>query len=381
MSIQIKLKPIVGVDARPLAYGYTGNSRYLIEALKYLVRKNSHFEYRLYSNKPIHPVFQSFIDESGIVVAPIEQMPGILWLNFYLPKTLVDDKIDLFWGTLQLLPIFKLPFPTVVNYHDLNFVSAPKTMSLLNYLQHKILSSYTLENANRVFCLSENTKNDISAYKPSVAEKLTVIYPGANKSEVSEENLGITNFLLTISTIEPRKNLKTLIDGYLEVVKHNSSFPYKLVIAGRLGWGENSLAQDLQNGIYLDKGIVFIENPSESALSYLLHNCEFFLFPSKHEGFGLPIIEAMVEGRVCITSDIPVFREIVEPGIDLIADTLNPSSWAEKILEMSQKPQSSRRRTLKSTKWNWQTTGKLIETEITSVWNSYIKEKTMSHAF
>jgi glycosyltransferase involved in cell wall biosynthesis len=105
------------------------------------------------------------------------------------------------------------------------------------------------------------------------------------------------------------------------------------------------------------------------------------LFPSKHEGFGLPIIEAMVEGRVCITSDIPVFREIVEPGIDLIADTLNPSSWAEKILEMSEKPQSSRRRTLKSTKWNWQTTGKLIETEITSVWNSYIKQKTMSHAF
>lgn len=380
MSIQLKLKPTIGVDARPLSYGYTGNSRYLIEALKYLLRENSHFEFRLYSNKEIHPVFQPLLESPKVTIAPIESMPGILWLHFYLPKTLLVDRIDLFWGTLQLLPLFKLPIPSVVNYHDLNFKSAPKTMTFLNFLQHKFLSSISLENATRVFCLSENTKNEISAYKPSVIDKLTVIYPGANKSEQVDEEISITNFILTVSTIEPRKNLKTLIDGYLEVVTHNPSYPFKLVIAGRVGWGESTLVQNLKDGFYSEKGIVFIENPSESALATLLRNCEFFLFPSKHEGFGLPIIEAMVEGKLCITSDIPVFREIVEPDIDLLAEPLNPSSWAEKIVEMTEKTKKFRRRKLKSGKWSWETTGKQIETEITSVWNRYIKEKTMSHA-
>ena len=379
MSLQLKLKPIVGVDARPLSYGYTGNSRYLIEALKYLVRKDSHFEYRLYSNKEIHPVFHPFLEETNVTIGRFRKVPGILWLNFLLPSLLKEDKVDLFWGTLQLLPIFKLPIPSVVNYHDLNFISASETMTIPNYLQHKLLSSFTLKNADRIFCLSENTKKDIIQYRPYTEDKLVVIYPGANRKNETEP-LELKNYILTVSTIEPRKNLRTLIDGYLNVVSHNPSYPYKFVIAGRLGWGDTELATNLKNGVYREKGINFIENPSEEKLSYLLKNCEFFLFPSKHEGFGLPIIEAMVEGKACITSDIPVFREIVDEEYDLLADTLNPTSWAQKIIEMTNRSQKLRTRNLRGNKWSWSSTAKNIEDEITIVWNEYIKIKTMSHA-
>lgn len=380
MSIQLKLKPIIGVDARPLSYGYTGNSRYLIEALKYLVRKDSHFEYRLYTNKEIHPVFLPILKELNLNIPSIKKIPGILWLNFFLPGILSSDRVDIFWGTLQLLPLFKLPLPTVVNYHDLNFISAPQTMSFLNFLQHKFLSSFTLAHADRIFCLSENTKKEISNFKPDVSDKLTVIYPGANRITEKENDLDIGDFILTLSTIEPRKNLQTLIDGYIEVVRQNPNYPNKLVIAGRIGWGEESLVNSLKNGFYSNKGILFIENPDEGTLAFLLRNCKFFLFPSKHEGFGLPIIEAMIEGKLCITSDIPVFREIIEPNFDLLAETMNSNSWAEKILEMTQRISKIQSRNLRNGKWSWITTGKLIETEITDVWDSYIKVKTMSHA-
>ena len=380
MSIQLKLKPIIGVDARPLSYGYTGNSRYLIAALKYLVRKDSHFEYRLYSNKEIHPVFLPTLEELKLNLSPIKKFPGILWLNFILPGILSAENVDIFWGTLQLLPLFKLPLPTVVNYHDLNFISAPETMSYPNFIQHKLLSSFTLGHADRIFCLSENTKNEISEFKPDIAEKLTVIYPGANRITEKENDSGTKDFILTISTIEPRKNLRTLIDGYLDVVSHNSEYPYKLVIAGRIGWGEESLVNSLKNGAYSNKGIVFIENPDEGTLAFLLRNCKFFLFPSKHEGFGLPIIEAIVEGKLCITSDIPVFREIIEPTYDLLAETLNVKSWSSKIIEMTERVSKIKSRNIKNGKWSWLSTGKLIESEITNVWDSYIKEKTMSHA-
>jgi len=188
MSIQLKLKPIIGVDARPLSYGYTGNSRYLIEALKYLARKDSHFEYRLFSNKEIHPVFLPILNDLSLKISPIKKFPGIIWLNFILPGILSEENIDIFWGTLQLLPLFKLPLPTVVNYHDLNFRSAPETMSYLNFLQHKLLSSFTLNHADRIFCLSENTKNEISEFKSDVTDKLTVIYPGANRISEKEND-------------------------------------------------------------------------------------------------------------------------------------------------------------------------------------------------
>lgn len=379
MAPSLKFKPIVGVDARPLSYGYTGNSRYLLEALRFLVRKDSHFEFKLYSNKPIHPVFHDFLDSSEVSIGELRKEIGLIWLNFTLPQLLKKDKIDLFWGTLQLLPFKKLDIPTIVNYHDLNFISAPKTMTFTNYIQHKILSKFSLKNANKVICLSENTKYDIIKYMPEVEEKLEVVYPGTRKIESEPEKIDIENYILTISTLEPRKNIRTLLDAYLKIVSRNPNFPHKLVIAGRVGWGEKKLTEELLNGTYKDKGVVFIDNPSEGKLAYLLKNCEFFLFPSIHEGFGLPILEAMAEEKCCITSDIPVFREIIEENYDLLALPLNVDSWIEKILTMSSRSEKQKHRVFKENKWSWYNTGKQIEEGISSVWKEHIKEKTLKH--
>ena len=128
MQLEVKYKPRIAVDARPLSYGLTGNSCYLFEVLKFLIRKDSHFEYFLYSNKEIHPMFMDFINENKVVITPIKKFPGVIWFNFILPYLLHKDRIDLFWGTLQL-PFFRLPIPEFVNYHDLNFRSAPETMT------------------------------------------------------------------------------------------------------------------------------------------------------------------------------------------------------------------------------------------------------------
>ena len=189
MQMEVKYKPRIAVDARPLAYGLTGNSRYLFEALKYLIRKDSHFEYYLYSNKEIHPMFMDFIKLNNVtVVVPIKTIPGVIWLNFVLPYFLHRDRIDMLWGTLQLLPYFKLPIPEFVNYHDLNFRSAPETMTRANFIQHKLLSPKTLRNADTVFCLSKNTMKAIAEFRPEYAKKLKVIYPGVSKKVIKNKH-------------------------------------------------------------------------------------------------------------------------------------------------------------------------------------------------
>lgn len=371
MQMEVKYKPRIAVDARPLAYGLTGNSRYLFEALKYLIRKDSHFEYYLYSNKEIHPMFMDFIKLNNVtVVVPIKTIPGVIWLNFVLPYYLHRDRIDMLWGTLQLLPYFKLPMPEFVNYHDLNFRSAPETMTRANFIQHKLLSPKTLRNADTVFCLSKNTKKEIAEFRPEYAKKLKVIYPGVSKKVISNNELTIEGkFLFTIGTLEPRKNISTVIEAYLDLKKKKPDFDYKLVIASRRGWGQEELTAKLLSGELEKEGIVFLENPNDNLLNLLYQKCSVFLFPSIHEGFGLPLLEAMLEQKVCIASDIPVFREILESGTDILVNPRATSEWKEAILTITNRDSIKRRRIWDEKQWTWLATASQIEESFLIEWH------------
>ncbi|HNI24883.1 MAG TPA: glycosyltransferase family 1 protein, partial [Leptospiraceae bacterium] len=235
-----KNKPLIAVDARPLSYGMTGNSRYLAECLEYLKREVAPFEYVLLSNKPIHKTFEPLVG-TGFHDIIIQKSLGVIWLNFTVPRTVKKIQADVFWGTLQLLPVFKLPVPSVVNYHDLNFVSAPETMSRSNRLQHSLLSRFTMKNADKIFCLSENTKNDIKKYRPVTSEKLLTVYPGVKRNSFPDFKVPFENYLLYVGTIEPRKNAASIINAFLSLKKESPDFPYSLVLAGRKGWGEEEL--------------------------------------------------------------------------------------------------------------------------------------------
>lgn len=371
MLQEVKYKPRIAVDARPLSYGMTGNSRYLFEVLKLLIHKDSHFEYYLYSNKEIHPIFQDFIKDNSVKVSPIKRFPGIIWLNFILPYLLHKDRIDLFWGTLQLLPFFKLPMPEFVNYHDLNFKSAPETMTRANYLQHKFLSSKTLSNAETVFCLSKNTKKEIADFKPEHTKKLKVVYPGVSKKKVIIEEIAIKGkFLFTIGTLEPRKNISTVVEAYLLLKKERPNFEYKLVIASRKGWGQEGLTEKLLSGELEKEGIVFLENPNDELLTVLYKKCNLFLFPSIHEGFGLPLLEALLEQKICIASDIPVFREILDIDSDfLVKTTKDVNEWKNAIQTITDRHSLKRRRVWDEKQWTWLATASQIEESFLLEWH------------
>lgn len=379
LNKEIKYRPRIGIDVRPLAYGITGNSRYLFEVLKYIIRDDSNFDFYLYSNKEVHSIFQDFfVEYSEKIHFRIYHSSGPIWLNFHIPKSIQLDRIDIFWGTLQLLPFQKLNIPTIVNYHDLNFVKAPSTMTKINYIQHRFLSNLTLKNADRIFCLSKNTMNDILEYNPTVLDKLTVIYPGVICKDTVHEPLPFTSdYLLTIGTIEPRKNIATLVKAYLQLKQENPEFPYKLIIAGRLGWGEKQLSHSLKNGNYEKQGILFIENPNESLLNLLLENCSVFLFPSLHEGFGLPLLEAMSKQKMCIASNLEVFKEILDEESDRFVEPLELSSWKKAILESAQF-KFKRKNPWNSKEWTWEHTAQQIESQLNSIWRKKV-EKNLIH--
>lgn len=365
---RLKYKPRVAVDARPLAYGITGNSRYLAEVLQRLVRPDSPLEYYLYSNKPIHPVFQELI-RSVPVFLP-SKLPGFLWLNFTLPSILKKHRIDIFWGTIQLLPVVGLKIPTAVNYHDLNFRSAPETMTTANYWQHRFLSPLTLKKADTVFCLSENTKKDILDFLPNLSPKLKVVYPGAQGfSTISAPSKQLpSHFLFSVGTLEPRKNLSTIVEAYRELKKEEPNFPYPLVLAGRLGWKSEGLTAQLKDGSLEKEGVYFLENPNDSQLGWLYKNCSYFVFPSLHEGFGLPLLEAIRENKPCIASDIPVFHEVLDALTDSFVEPKNVEGWKNAFSLAGKKRLSGRKPS--SREWSWDSTAKEVESYLVELWKN-----------
>jgi glycosyltransferase involved in cell wall biosynthesis len=378
MKKEIKYKPRIAVDARPLSYGLTGNSRYLFESLKYLIREDSRFEYYLYSNKKIHPMFLPFLEEKKVKIK-IFSITGILWLNFLIPIYIIKDRIDIFWGTLQLLPFFKLNIPELVNYHDLNFIAAPLTMSKGNLIQHKLFSPRSIQNADEIFCLSKNTQREIAEFSPLSAKKLKLVYPGVIKKEpLSEEKLNSfkdqipSPYIFSLGTLEPRKNISTIVDAYLQIKTENPDFKYNLVLAGRKGWGEEELTSRLLSKELESKGIYFFENPEDDFLQFLLQNSILFLFPSLHEGFGLPILEALIEQKVCIVSDIPIFKEIIEEGIDLSVSPKEASSWKNAILKLTQKQTNLKRKKIwDENKWSWIVTASNLENSFLLHWHKH----------
>lgn len=373
MTLENKHRPRIGIDARPLSYGMTGNSRYLFEVLKALVHSDSKFDYYLYSNKKIHAMFLEDLKSEKIKIRIDNKIPGIFWLNFTLPHRVEKDHIDILWGTLQLLPYWKLKIPSVVNYHDLNFITVPETMTKFNYYQHKIMSPKTLSNASKIFCLSQNTYNEIVKFKSNVTDKLKVVYPGVDFPNLDEEgDFEYDNYILTVSTVEPRKNLSTLIKAYMELKEEELAYPYKLLIAGRTGWGENELTNNLKSGFYKQHGIIFVENPDEKLLSKLYKNCKLFLFPSLHEGFGLPILEALYNQKVCIVSDIPVLREILNEEEDIFVSPKNVTDWKEAILKIYKENLWNRKTPWNINLWTWEKTAKQIEEELIFEWKKHV---------
>ena len=370
MKLQIKLLPAIGIDARPLSHGITGNSRYLFETIRLLAQKKENFTYHLFSNKPIHFEFEALKNNDNIKIHVRNYFNGFIWFHFYLKKMIIKEQIDMFWGTLQLLPLRKLAIPCFVNYHDLNFYKVPETMNTFNYFQHLFLSTLSLKRAKKVFCLSHSTANDIIEFNQLYKNKLEVIYPGVSKKREDQLTFDLKIeglFFLVVGTIEPRKNIKIIVDSYLEIRRNNSKFHMKLIIAGKRGWNEKSLEKKLLSGNLESQGIKFIENPSDDALESLYRQCSFFVFPSIHEGFGLPILEAKKYNKLCIVSKIDVFKEIVDEE-DKMVEPKDKNAWIESILSFSNRKNLSRNTEFDNKKWTWDKTASNLEDNFLSIW-------------
>jgi len=152
---------------------------------------------------------------------------------------------------------------------------------------------------------------------PAAARSIFKPLPAARTVE-SRKRLGVEDeFLLFVGTIEPRKNLVTLLNAYRELLSATKQRP-QLVIAGKKGWLTEEVFSTVKE-LGIEKRVCFTGYLSDSDLCALYSSCRLFIYPSIYEGFGLPPLEAMACGAPVITSAIPSISEVVGNAAELVA--------------------------------------------------------------
>ncbi|HEX9745007.1 MAG TPA: glycosyltransferase family 1 protein [bacterium] len=266
--------------------------------------------------------------------------------NAGLATAIKDNPVDVFHGPDYLVPMEIVPM--CVTVHDLAFKLHPKGMAWKSRLLFSTGARASVRRATRsgvVFADSQSTLNDLRKLKWLPKDKGRVVYlccedefrikPEHEKIEEVLSKHRITgNYILYAGPVEFRKNIKTLIDAYLVVVKvlQKKSIPLPTLVAtGPLGaGGEKILADAEKSGGLFFRHLGYV---AREELIALYHGCDFFCYPSRYEGFGLPPLEAMTAGKPVIVSNASSLPEVVgDAGI--LVDPDDTQGWSEAIVRL-----------------------------------------------
>ncbi len=243
--------------------------------------------------------------------------PSKLWTQFALPLKLFTqkEKFDVFYSPSHYAPRFS-PFPTVISIMDLWHHRHPEQFAKKDLYQLTAWESYSVKRAKRIVTISEFSKSEIVKFYKYPPERITVAYPGFDKFILSdtEEKLvkikakyGIAgDYLFYLGTLQPKKNLKGLIEAFSLVAKeqipsNKKSAGVKLVIAGKKGWLYEEIFKKVET-LGLQKEVIFTGFIDEDEKGYLLKGSSAFILPSFYEGLGIPVLEAMSLGVPVIVS-------------------------------------------------------------------------------
>ncbi len=276
--------------------------------------------------------------------------------------------VQLYHSTGHLLPKFR-NIKTVFTLHDLIPLIYPEYHLPLNRIFLTQMFPRFLRQADAIISVSESTKRDAMKLLNIPEEKITVVTEGVeprfypikdpNRLAAVRDKHGLPEkFILIVSTIEPRKNHKVLIDAYAEVRKSHPDVA--LAIVGKNGWMYEGFYEHLRES-GLQKEVKLLGRVEDFELSVLLSAATIFAFPSLYEGFGLPPLEAMASGTPVVVANTSSLPEVVG-NAGILLDPNNARSWANAFDALLSDPQKRMQMSLagqkQASKFTWEETAK-----------------------
>jgi glycosyltransferase involved in cell wall biosynthesis len=335
----------IGFDSKRLFNNFTGLGNYSRTLLRNLGKYFKGHEYYLYSpNLSRTPETAFFLEEQTFYPRTSNSLFKSYWRSYSIVNQLKKDKIKLYHGLSHEIPagLKKSKIKSIVTIHDLIFKIYPQ---LYNFLDRKIYDQkirYSCTQADKIIAISNNTKSDIINLYHIEPEKIEVVYQPCDS--IYYEPLQIDNtddvlsshnipqeYFIYVGNIERRKNLKLIFEAYQQLPAGKR---VPLVLIGR---GEKYGKEIL--GIIKEKGlentVQWISDLDDNReLRILYHRSRALLYPSIYEGFGLPVVEALLSKTPVITSNVSSLTEAGGPS-SLYIDPGNPEALAEAIIKIS----------------------------------------------
>lgn len=335
-------KITIGYDGFPFLEPLTGVGWYSYNVLKEL-SKNESLKINLYG-KIFHSIEENcfYVTFNGFENLRIRTY-GLG--NFLLPNRSFWEKLgERFLSSLFICldkndfffspnffppPHFKITASAISTIHDCTFKVYPE------FLQKETLENLnrylpeTIYKAEKIISVSKHTKEDLLKFFKIRNSRVKVIYNGFEKLELKEKNIDFMPYLLFVSTIEPRKNVKNIIKAFN--ILREKGIDFNLVLIGKIGWKSEGVLEEIKKSPY--KNFIYhLSYIKREDLGNYYKNAFCLLFPSFYEGFGFPLLEAFSMGCPVITSYNSSLKEIGMDGC-LYVET-DENSIAEGVFKL-----------------------------------------------
>jgi glycosyltransferase involved in cell wall biosynthesis len=264
----------------------------------------------------------------------------IAWTQLLAGRAARAAGADLLHGVHYELPV-AARLPQVVTVHDLTLLTHPEWHEAGKVRYFGWAMRRAVAAAARVLCVSATTARDLAERLDVPAERVDVTPLGtdlrpapAERVETVRRRLGLTGpYLLGLGTVEPRKDLPTLVRAFASLA---AELPHRLVLAGLAGWGAGPLAAAVAASGVADRVLLpgYVPEADKAAL---LGGADLFVYPSRYEGFGLPVLEAMACGVPVVTTTGGSLPEVAGDAA-LLVPPGDPGALAAAIAKLAGDP-------------------------------------------
>ncbi len=325
-------KLIIGIDIRPYLYDKSGIGQYIYQLTENLIKTDNSNSYVLFADREFSLDFEKKYKK----VIFSSHFPKLNTILYHL-KTICFSKkyCDIYLTASSLyVPAIRPQFSLFV-IHDLVMLKYPKMHTAKTIILSRLFLRLALRNAKAIIAVSQTTKLDILSFFPKTQEnKLHVIaegvHTGLKKYVENDDNtfwnetqkkFGIQKrYILYVGTIQPRKNVSSLIRAFEELKRDD----VQLVLVGKMGWNSEEIEKLLSKHKRMED-IILTGFVSEKEKAYMYKNAFCLVYPSFYEGFGIPLLEAMLFSLPFISSNVSSLPEVAgEAGI-----LINPHNYKE----------------------------------------------------
>lgn len=305
----------IGYDAKRAFLNSSGLGNYSRNTLNALFRFFPENEYILFTPEVKDRLFNNY--RRFKVVSPqnrIAKKMKSLWRSLFLVPQLKRHGVELFHGLSNELPkgIHKSEIPSVVTIHDLIFMRYPEFYKPIDRKIYFKKVKYACHSADKIIAISKQTKHDIETFFHVPPEKVELIYQPVspvffekqNVAEIRAKYYLPEKFILSVGTLEPRKNQLALLQAL-----QSKEIKVPVVFVGKQ---TSSYMTELNRFIKeneLGTRITFLSHIPEADLAALYQTAALSVYISVFEGFGLPVIESMASGCPVVTSSVSVLPE------------------------------------------------------------------------